>query len=288
MALQIAPLIVPERWILLSLYLFTAGIILFQLLPSILHSGEYLNWLLRGSLLVLITGLGAAVYARHFAGHNRGLFILVAFTVGCAVANLQFARHDQPRIKHSVTAGIQGTLIKIDGNDDARSRLWISLDATSNIVKSGILPAGGIVHVTTDNWQDQQYLGGAIAMRVRLNWPPDCVLHGMPDYGRRARVDDVLASGYVIAQNAIMPNDHAGTITHDLTMVLARYRAGFSAHLVDLMPKPAAAIAAALLVGERRFISEEVYNRFRNSGLAHLLTISGLHIRWRYLPPVLN
>ena len=206
------------------------------------------------------------------------MFILVAFTVGFDLASLQFAQHDKPRIKHGVTADIQGTLFKIDGNADARSRLWIKLDAASDIVQSGILPAGGIVRVTTDKWQDQQYLGGAVAMRARLYPPPDRILHGTPDYGRRARVDDVLASGYVIAQIAMMPNDHAGTIKHDMTMALARYRAGFAAHLVDLMSKPAGAIAAALLVGERRFISEDVYNRFRNSGLAHLLAISGLHM----------
>ena len=115
-------------------------------------------------------------------------------------------------------------------------------------------------------------------MRARMYPPPDRILHGTPDYGRRARVDDVLASGYVIAQIAIMPNDHAGTIMHDVTLALARYRAGFAAHLVDLMPKPAGAIAAALFVSERRLISEDVYNRFRNSGLAHLLAISGLHM----------
>jgi hypothetical protein len=61
------------------------------------------------------------------------------------LARLQFAQHDQPRIKHDVTADIQGTLIKIDGNAYARSRLCIGLDATSDIVQSGILPAGGIV-----------------------------------------------------------------------------------------------------------------------------------------------
>ena len=125
MALQIAPPIVAERRILISLYLFMAGVILFHLLPSIWHSGEYLNWLLGGSLLVLITGLRAAIYARHSAGHDRGLFILVAFTVGFALASPQFAQHDQPRIKHGVTADIQGILIKIDGNADVRSRLWI-------------------------------------------------------------------------------------------------------------------------------------------------------------------
>ena len=115
-----------------------AGIILFYLLPSIWHSGEYLNWLLGGSLLVSIMGLGAPIYARYSAGHDRGSFILVAFTVGFALASPQFAQHDQPRIKHDVTADIQGTLIKIDGNADARSRLWIRLDATSDIVQNGI------------------------------------------------------------------------------------------------------------------------------------------------------
>ena len=51
-------------------------------------------------------------------------------------------------------------------------------------------------------------------------------------------MNDVLASGYVIAQIAIMPNDHARTVMYDVTMALTRYRAGFAAHLVDLMPKP--------------------------------------------------
>ena len=73
MALQIAPLIVAERWILISLYLFMAGIILFHLLPPIWHRGEYLDWLLGGSLLVSIAELGAAINARHFAGHDWGL-----------------------------------------------------------------------------------------------------------------------------------------------------------------------------------------------------------------------
>ena len=115
-------------------------------------------------------------------------------------------------------------------------------------------------------------------MRARLYPLPDRVLYGTPDYGRRARIDDVLASDYVIAQIAIMPNDHAVTVKDDVALVLARYWAGFAAHLVDLMPKPAGGTAVTLLVGERRFISEDVYNRFRDSGLAHLLAILGLHI----------
>ena len=71
MALQIAPLIDLERWVLILLYLFVAVIILFHLLPFISQSGNYFNWLLRGSLLAMVAGPGAPIYARHSAGHDR-------------------------------------------------------------------------------------------------------------------------------------------------------------------------------------------------------------------------
>ena len=71
MALQIAPLIIFERLILILLYLFVAEIILFHFMATIWHGRDYLNWLLRGSLLAMIAGLGAGIYARHSAGHDR-------------------------------------------------------------------------------------------------------------------------------------------------------------------------------------------------------------------------
>ena len=57
MALQIAPLIVLERQILILLYLFMARITLFHLMAMIWHGGDFLNWLLCVSLLAMIAGL---------------------------------------------------------------------------------------------------------------------------------------------------------------------------------------------------------------------------------------
>ena len=55
-------------------------------------------------------------------------------------------------------------------------------------------------------------------------------------------------------------------------------RAAQAKDLNDALAKPAGGIAAALIVGDRRFIVEPVYDLFRKSGLAHLLAISGLHM----------
>ena len=49
------------------------------------------------------------------------------------------------------------------------------------------------------------------------------------------------------------------------------WRAGF------LAPEQGA-IASAILVGERDYVEDDVYDDFRKAGLAHLLAISGLHM----------
>ena len=54
MAMQIAPLIVPERRILIYLYLFVTGIILLHSLPALWHHGDQLVLLLSfGAFMIL-------------------------------------------------------------------------------------------------------------------------------------------------------------------------------------------------------------------------------------------
>ena len=278
MALQIAPLIVPERRILVYLYLFVTGIILLHSLPALWHHGDQLVLLLSGGAFMILAAIFLALYARHHAALNGAVRLLIAFILGVVVAAVQFTRHDTPQIGRGITGQIEGSLVKIDGRADARSRLWLRLDTTAEIVSDGHLPAGGIVRVTTDEWQDQQRLGSKLAMRVRLYPPPTRVLAGVADYGRQARAQGVLASGYVISGLRPVADGGDRSGLDNFYLSLARYRAHFASYLVGLMNAPAGAIAAALLVGERRYINDELYKQFRDSGLAHLLAISGLHM----------
>ena len=48
--------------------------------------------------------------------------------------------------------------------------------------------------------------------------------------------------------------------------------------IITQMSNDGGALAAALLVGKRSGLSQEIYSAFRGSGLAHLLAISGLHV----------
>ena len=51
-----------------------------------------------------------------------------------------------------------------------------------------------------------------------------------------------------------------------------------TARILDALEAPAGAVAAALMTGQRGAIPKPVLGAMRDSGLAHLLAISGLHI----------
>jgi competence protein ComEC len=59
---------------------------------------------------------------------------------------------------------------------------------------------------------------------------------------------------------------------------LARLRLGIADRIRAAVPGTAGAVAAALITGDRSAIPEETIQAMRDSGLAHLLAISGLHM----------
>ena len=113
--------------------------------------------------------------------------------------------------------------------------------------------------------------GDLVQVRVRLYPPPGSLLPGAPDFALQARARGVVASGYVVRFLAVQPGPDRGPW-------LARFRQEAADRLVTAMQPPAGGIAAALLVGDRRHVNQQVYDMFQRSGLAHLLAISGLHM----------
>jgi competence protein ComEC len=76
----------------------------------------------------------------------------------------------------------------------------------------------------------------------------------------QARAKNVVASGYVVRFLAVQPGPEGARW-------LTRFRHRGADRLVAQMTPPAGGIAAALLVGDRRHISGEVYEMFQRSGL---------------------
>ncbi len=171
---------------------------------------------------------------------------------------------------------VTGIVEQVDGQFDRRLRMWLRVSDTGRGPAEIVTRiTGNVVRLSVRPDEMTPQAGVMVRVVARIYPPPGRVLHGAPDFSLRARARDVVASGYVIADRP-PPGDDG--IARLWTARLSAFRQARADRIADSMTTPAGGIAAALLIGDRRYVSEATYEMFRGSGLAHLLAISGLHM----------
>lgn len=125
---------------------------------------------------------------------------------------------------------------------------------------------------------DDVGVGDRISVLARLSPPPAPAMPGAYDFQRRAwfaRIGGVgFALGHVKPARDFTDRGGVGTAA----IKLAKLRQTMADRIRSVLPSESGAIAAALIVGDRSAIPEETVQALRDSGLAHLLAISGLHL----------
>lgn len=111
--------------------------------------------------------------------------------------------------------------------------------------------------------------GATVRLRARLMPPPPPSVPGAYDFARVAWFDGLGATGKGFAPIEVVKPGEAGD---------ADLRAALSAHIQSRLNGSAGGIASALATGDTGAISEADSNAMRRSGLAHLLSVSGLHV----------
>ena len=119
--------------------------------------------------------------------------------------------------------------------------------------------------------------GDRIKMRARLYPAPAQVVPGGWDLQRSLYFAGIGAVGYSFgpARRVAVPGEARGVGWRDW---LLRLRNEMTARINAVLPGSTGGVASALITGKRGTMSEEVAQGFRDSGLAHLLAISGLHL----------
>ncbi|MEX2454069.1 MAG: ComEC/Rec2 family competence protein [Rhodospirillaceae bacterium] len=116
--------------------------------------------------------------------------------------------------------------------------------------------------------------GATVRALAVLQPPPEPSLPGGFDFARKAWFERIGGVGYVLGRVTIDPAPpDAGW-----AVGLANLRQAVTARIHAAAGASVGPVAAALMTGERRAIPEDVLAAMRDSGLAHLLAISGLHI----------
>lgn len=115
--------------------------------------------------------------------------------------------------------------------------------------------------------------GQRVGVEARLLPPPGPVVPGQVPFSLRAWFEGLDAVGY-----ALGPWHVQGGVKHDVHQTIQQTRLHMAQRLDNLMSDKPAAVAQALLVGMRGQLDDAMLEDFRDSGLAHLLAISGLHM----------
>ena len=120
-------------------------------------------------------------------------------------------------------------------------------------------------------------IGDTVWLRARLEPLSGALIPNGYDFRRAGYFKGLSARGFSLGE--IVPElQFEATSGIALADRLTRIRQSVAARLKSALPGEAGALASALLVGLRSGISDDTEEALRNSGLAHILAISGLHM----------
>lgn len=128
------------------------------------------------------------------------------------------------------------------------------------------------LRIRIHKYEELPYPGDLVSVRAGLLPPPPPTMPGDFDYGRKLWFDGIGALGYAISPLKILEK---GNQRENIRL---RARLNISERIRNQLDGDKGGLAAALITGKRDGISEGTVLAMQNSGLAHLLAISGLHM----------
>ncbi|PLK27745.1 metal-binding protein [Novosphingobium sp. TH158] len=128
------------------------------------------------------------------------------------------------------------------------------------------------VNVALDKDAPGAVEGAQVRLKARLVPPAAPMLPGSYDFARTAWFEGLAATGSALSRVEVVKSDGAGD------SAIRRLQRAISSHVREAVPGSAGGIAAAFASGDRGGIAKADEDAMRDSGLTHLLSISGLHV----------
>lgn len=219
--------------------------------------------LLRKKALFALTLLGLA-----------SLFCGV-FHAALALQRPSSAEHIYQRISASKEMVIIGDLCSSSGAADFSSLLVQSRFLSD---KGRLIPVRGRVLLRLKGRLLKEYLPGErLAIRCRLKRPQSYLTPGVFDYARHLALKDIWVTGFISSELLIKKVLHKPSLLQRLARSPAQWRAR-AALFIEENGKSQQGMLKALLLGDRSAVRAEDLEAFANSGVLHILAISGLHL----------
>lgn len=120
--------------------------------------------------------------------------------------------------------------------------------------------------------------GMRVRLKATLSPPASPAIPGGFDFARAAWFERLGGVGYTYAPIEVLADGPPSGWGARYSEMVEDIRAALNARIKAVLAGEAGAIAAALITGERGGISQATNDAYRNAGLFHILSISGLHM----------
>ena len=247
---------------------FTFGIAVYFRLPS--------------EPLVPVLALAAILaWAGWFFAARRGVrgLVLLALALvlsGLFAGALRTALVAAPVIDRARSVTLTGFAEEVERTDRG-TRLLLRVAGIERLPASA-LPYRVRVSLRGDPEGERISVGEAVRLRARLMPPSAAVMPGGYDFAFRAFFDGIGATGFAFGAPSRIDLGPA-PLSLRLKAGIASLRQAIAARIIAALGETtAAALAIALITGDRSLIPEPVTEALRTAGLAHILAISGLHM----------
>ncbi len=242
---------------------FGLGIAVFFLIDKI----QYLEY------AIVITIIFALV---SFASKGRVVLpwlflVLTLIASGYAVSNARTLLVKTPILQKETR------VVKVIGEvrivqERSRGKRLILENVTIERMAEDATPRRVRVNITT---KDTGVLAGdTVSTLAVLRPPPRAVIPGGYNFAQSAYYQKIGAVGYTVSAVEIVKRPEYMTFTQ----AISKLRQTVAVKIRLILQGVEGHIATALLVGDRGGIPDKVLGSIRNSGLAHLLAISGMHL----------
>jgi competence protein ComEC len=224
---------------------------------------------------IFIAALSLRVLARSHLFPFLATSILLCFSAGFLAAKVRTAVMSAPMLQRHGAYDIEGFVESYDRQTQRRGRAIIRL---SSMKYDNAEVAQRPFRVRVSLRGDISVRAGdAIKVRALLGPPPEPVMPGGYDFARMSYYQGVGASGYSLTKPETVEGREL-PVDMRLRSWLADLRARIGARIIAVLPGQTGEIAAALTVGQTAGLDDSSMYDLRGSGLAHVISISGLHM----------
>lgn len=232
-------------------------------------------------------GLGLAAWAAwpRYPLLFGGLAALGLVLAGLVYTQFRSELMRTPMLSQDVTAVItEATVTRLERISKGRIRFWLSdIHTDKPLPLTGGQVSDFTLRISTSakgEWQ----VGDRLTMKARLialsppSWP-----HGY-DFRRDMYFEAIGASGYsYTTPQKLHPQTPEAVVSSRFGLGLSlqqidNWRYQIAERINRTLSGQEGAIAIGLVVGQREEIKQDTNDNFRDSGLAHILSISGLHL----------